>query len=57
MKTKKLKIMDYENFLPTCQRFYKRFVEDKSLKRLDNGFVIFTPYPFEIIKSKIDSVG
>lgn len=28
MRTKKLKILDYENFLPTCQRFYKRFVED-----------------------------
>ncbi len=34
---------------------YKRFVESKHLKRLPNGFVIFTSVPFESIKRKIDS--
>jgi len=34
---------------------YKRFIEDKRLERLDNGFVIFTSYLFEQKKIEIDS--
>jgi len=34
---------------------YKRFIEDKRLERLDNGFVIFTSYLFEQKKKEIDS--
>lgn len=33
---------------------YKRFQENKELKRFPNGFVVFTPYPFEQKKNKID---
>lgn len=33
---------------------YKRFQENKELKRFSNGFVIFTPYAFEQKKSEID---
>ncbi len=33
---------------------YKRFQENKELKRFPNGFVVFTPYPFEQEKRKID---
>lgn len=34
---------------------YKRFIENKNLKRLPNGFVIFTPNSFKIKKDEIDS--
>ena len=34
---------------------YKRFTENKELERFDNGFVVFTPYPFEQKKREIDS--
>lgn len=34
---------------------YLRFIENKSLHRLRNGFVIFTEFPFEIVKKQIDS--
>jgi len=34
---------------------YLRFTEDKRLKRLDNGFVIFTNETFEPMKNEIDS--
>jgi len=34
---------------------YQRFVENKELKRLSNGFVIFTREPFEKKKNEIDS--
>lgn len=33
---------------------YKRFIENKNLKRLHNGFVIFTKEAFEIKKNEID---
>ena len=33
---------------------YKRFQENKELKRFPNGFVVFTPYPFEQKKNEID---
>ena len=33
---------------------YKRFQENKELKRFPNGFVIFTPYAFEQKKKEID---
>lgn len=33
---------------------YKRFQENKELKRLPNGFVVFTPYAFEQKKKEID---
>lgn len=35
---------------------YKDFIDNKSLYRLKNGFVIFTPYLFEIKKGEIDSL-
>ncbi len=33
---------------------YLRFTQNKGLKRLPNGFVVFTPYAFEEEKGKID---
>jgi len=33
---------------------YKRFQDNKELKRLPNGFVIFTPYAFEQKKKEMD---
>ena len=33
---------------------YKRFIENKELKRFPNGFVVFTPYVFERKKTEID---
>ena len=33
---------------------YKRFQENKELKRFPNGFVVFTPYAFEQKKKEID---
>lgn len=33
---------------------YSRFVQNKELKRLPNGFVVFTPYSFEKEKAEID---
>ncbi len=33
---------------------YKRFQENKELKRFPNGFVVFTPYAFEKEKLEID---
>lgn len=33
---------------------YKRFMENKELKRFPNGFVIFTPYIFEQKKKELD---
>jgi len=33
---------------------YKRFKENKELKRFPNGFVVFTPYTLEQKKKKID---
>jgi len=33
---------------------YKRFQDNKELKRLPNGFVVFTPYVFEQKKKEID---
>ena len=33
---------------------YKRFQENKELKRFPNGFVVFAPYPFEQKKKEID---
>jgi len=33
---------------------YKRFQDNKELKRLSNGFVVFTPYTFEQKKKEID---
>ena len=33
---------------------YKRFQENKELKRFSNGFVVFTPYAFEKKKKEID---
>jgi hypothetical protein len=34
---------------------YSRFISNKELKRLDNGFVVFTPHAFEKEKEEIDS--
>ena len=34
---------------------YIRFINDKRLKRLNNGFVVFTKYTFYSIKEKIDN--
>lgn len=33
---------------------YKRFQDNKELKRLSNGFVVFTPYAFKQKKKEID---
>ncbi|HUP26645.1 MAG TPA: TaqI family restriction endonuclease [Candidatus Limnocylindrales bacterium] len=33
---------------------YLRFINNKELKRLPNGFVVFTPYTFETVKTEID---
>ncbi len=33
---------------------YKRFQDNKELKRFPNGFVVFTPYAFELKKKEID---
>src|SRR3989344_7310433 len=33
---------------------YKRFMDNKELKRFPNGFVVFTPYTFEKKKAEID---
>jgi hypothetical protein len=33
---------------------YLRFIENKELKRLPNGFVVFTPHAFEETKKEID---
>lgn len=35
---------------------YLRFTQNKELKRLPNGFVVFTPYAFEKTKQGIDKV-
>lgn len=35
---------------------YKRFNDNKELKRLSNGFVVFTPYVFEKKKTEIDKI-
>jgi len=35
---------------------YKRFQENKELKRFPNGFVVFTPYAFEQKKKEIDEI-
>jgi len=34
---------------------YKRFQENKELKRFSNGFVVFAPYAFEQKKNEIDA--
>jgi len=34
---------------------YARFMANKELKRFPNGFVVFTPYPFEQKKKEIDN--
>ena len=34
---------------------YKRFQENKELKRFPNGFVVFAPYPFEQKKKELDN--
>lgn len=34
---------------------YKRFQENRELKRFPNGFVVFTTYPFEQKKNEIDA--
>ena len=34
---------------------YRRFVDNKELKRFPNGFVVFTPYTFEKKKLEIDN--
>jgi hypothetical protein len=34
---------------------YKRFQENKELKRFSNGFIVFAPYPFEQKKNEIDA--
>jgi hypothetical protein len=34
---------------------YKRFQDNKELKRFPNGFVVFTPYAFEQKRKEIDS--
>lgn len=36
---------------------YKRFQENKELKRFPNGFVVFTPYTFEGKKKEIDQAS
>ena len=33
---------------------YLRFIKNKELKRFSNGFVVFTPFPFEKKKKEID---
>jgi len=33
---------------------YLRFTQNKELKRLSNGFVVFTPFAFEGKKKEID---
>lgn len=33
---------------------FKRFQDNKELKRFDNGFIVFTPYTFERKKKEID---
>ena len=33
---------------------YKRFQDNKELKRFPNGFVVFTPHAFEQKKKEID---
>lgn len=33
---------------------YRRFRDNKELKRFQNGFVIFTPYVFKRKKTEID---
>lgn len=35
---------------------YLRFIENKELKRFPNGFVVFTPFPFEKRKKEIDQL-
>jgi len=35
---------------------YLRFIQNKELKRLPNGFVIFTPYTFMLMKKQIDGI-
>ena len=35
---------------------YLRFIENKELKRFPNGFVVFTPFPFEKKKREIDQL-
>ena len=35
---------------------YSRFIENKELKRFSNGFVVFTPFPFEKKKKEIDQL-
>jgi hypothetical protein len=35
---------------------YLRFIENKELKRFPNGFVVFTPFPFERKKKEIDQL-
>lgn len=35
---------------------YLRFIENKELKRFPNGFVVFTPFPFEKKKKEIDQL-
>lgn len=34
---------------------YLRFIENKELKRFPNGFVVFTPFPFEKKKKELDN--
>jgi len=36
---------------------YSRFINNKELKRLPNGFVVFTSHPFEMMKERIDSTA
>lgn len=36
---------------------YKRFQENKELRRFPNGFVVFTPYVFEQKKNEIDQTS
>ena len=35
---------------------YRRFMDNKELKRFPNGFVVFTPYTFEKKKAEIDQL-
>lgn len=37
------------------RKAYKEFIENKNLKRFNNGFVVFTPYVFKQKKKEIDS--
>ncbi len=36
---------------------YSDFMNNKSLRRMDNGFIVFTPYIFEVRKQAIDNIN